>query len=266
MSLAREFLNVLINFVATFGEYITLIIDVFSAAIKKPPSWSLLREQLYNIGVLSFGVVAITGVTTGIVLATQTFYQLQEKGLSSVAGIMVAKAMITELGPILTALMVTGRVGSAMCAELGTMKVTEQIDAMESMAVNPKRYLIAPRFIAGFFMIPLLTMFSIILGILGGYFISSSLFGMSAANYFDPMPIHISSFDIITGIVKSFFFGILLVTICCFKGMKTKGGAAGVGKATTSSVVISYVAILVSDFIITVALNSIHNEMIMDWQ
>lgn len=254
-----------LRFIGSFGEYVRLIFQVFLATIKKPPSWSLLREQLYNIGVLSLAVVAITGLTTGIVLATQSFYQLQEKGLAGVTGIMVAKAMITELGPILTALMVTGRVGSAMCAELGTMKVTEQIDALETMAVNPKRYLLAPRFIAGMFMVPLLTMFSIILGILGGYMISSSFFGMPAANYFDPMPIHVSGFDLVTGVVKSILFGIFLVTICCFKGMKTKGGAAGVGRATTSSVVISYVTILISDFLITIALNSIHQEILTDW-
>ena len=261
----KELTNKFLDFLGSFGEYIRLIFSVISAAIKKPPPWSLLREQLYNIGVLSLTVVGITGLSTGIVLAVQSFYQLQSKGLSGVAGIMVAKAMITELGPILTALMVTGRVGSAMCAELGTMKVTEQIDAMETMAVNPKSYLLAPRYIAGIFMVPLLTMFSIILGILGGYAISSAFFGMPASNYFDPMPIHISMFDITTGIVKSFLFGLFLVTICCYKGMKTKGGAAGVGKATTSSVVISYVTILVSDFLITIALNGIHEEIMLDW-
>lgn len=263
--MGKELKKLILNFFAAFGEYIRLIFSVIVATIKKPPAWSLLREQLYNFGVLSLTVVAITGLSTGIVLAVQSFYQLQSKGLSGVTGIMVAKAMITELGPILTALMVTGRVGSAMCAELGTMKVTEQIDALLTMAVDPKRYLLAPRYMAGIFMVPLLTMFSIILGILGGYAIASSFFGMPATNYFNPMKIHISMFDILTGIIKSILFGIFLVTICCYKGMKTKGGAAGVGKATTSSVVISYVTILISDFLITIALNSIHQEIITDW-
>jgi phospholipid/cholesterol/gamma-HCH transport system permease protein len=260
----KELISILLNIFAGFGEYIRFIIDVLIAAFKKPPKWSLFREQLYNIGVLSLTVVAITGLTTGIVLATQSFYQLQEKGLSSITGIMVAKAMITELGPILTALMVTGRVGSAMCAELGTMKVTEQIDAMETMAVNPKSYLLAPRFIAGMIMIPLLTIFSIVLGIIGGYVISTFFFGLPSSSYFEPMPLHISQFDLITGIIKSIIFSVFIVSICCFKGMKTRGGAAGVGKATTNSVVISYVTILISDFLITIALNSIHQELIMD--
>lgn len=254
----KEFWSPIVNFSASLGEYIRLNIDVFIVIIKRPPAWVLIREQLYNIGVLSFTVVSITGLTTGVVLATQSFYQLQEKGLAGVTGIMVAKAMITELGPILTALMVTGRVGSAMCAELGTMKVTEQIDAMQTMAVNPKWYLLAPRYLSGLFMIPILTTYSIVLGIFGGYVISTSLFRMPSTNYFDPMPAHISNFDMVTGVVKSIIFGIFLVTICCYKGMKTRGGAAGVGKATTSSVVISYITILVSDFLITIALNSIN--------
>src|ERR1700681_1256163 len=125
------------------GEYTSLVIDVFGAAVRKPPAWSLVREHLFHIGVMSLSVVAITGFTTGFVLAAQSFYQLGEKGLAGVTGVLVGKAMIAELGPILTAFMVTGRVGSAMCAELGSMKVTEQIDAMRSMAVNPNAYLVA---------------------------------------------------------------------------------------------------------------------------
>jgi phospholipid/cholesterol/gamma-HCH transport system permease protein len=248
-----------------FGEYFSFIFDVCLAFLKKPPSWSVVREQLYNVGVLSLNVVSFTGISTGTILAAQSFYQLSEKGLAGVTGIMVAKAMITELGPVLTALMVTGRVGSSMTAELGTMKVTEQVDALRSMAVNPHRYLVAPRFLAGFLMVPLLTIFSIILGIFGGYLIAVDLFGMTPSSYFDPMKIQISAFDITMGIIKSFIFGILLVTICCYKGMKTKGGAAGVGRATTTSVVISYVTILIFDFFLTMALNSFHTSILNNW-
>jgi len=214
---------------------------------------------------MSLGVVAITGMSTGIVLAAQAIYQLSSKGLANVTGVMVAKSMITELGPVLTAFMVTGRVGAAMCAEIGTMQVTEQIDAIKSMAVNPNNYLIAPRFIAGIIMVPLLTIFSILMGILGGYLISTYFFHMSAANYFGPIPLHVTSFDIITGSIKSVCFGILLITISCFKGLKTKGGAEGVGKATTNCVVISYISILISDFLITIALNAFHLKIKYDW-
>lgn len=247
------------------GDYVTLVFDVFAAALKKPPSWNLIREQLFHIGVMSLTVVAITGFTTGFVLAAQSFYQLGEKGLASVTGVLVGKSMITELGPILTAFMVTGRVGSSMCAELGTMKVTEQIDAMKSMAINPYAYLVAPRFIAGIFMIPLLTLFSVVMGIFGGYLIAANLFNMTAATYFEPMRVHITLFDLLSGFIKSSVFGVLIVTVCCYRGMKTSGGAAGVGKATTQSVVTSYILILLADFFLTLALNMIHKAMKYDW-
>ena len=140
------------------GGYICFLFDVTRATLRRPPSWTLIREQLYHLGVMSFSVVAITGFTTGFVLAAQSFYQLGEKGLAGVTGVLVAKSMITELGPILTALMVTGRVGAAMCAELGTMKVTEQLDALYTLGTNPVRYLAVPRFIACLLSIPLLTL------------------------------------------------------------------------------------------------------------
>ena len=257
--------NSIFELLSGIGEYISLIKDVFQTLFKKVPAWPLLRDQLFNIGVMSLGVVAITGMSTGVVLAAQSIYQLSSKGLASVTGVMVAKTMITELGPVLTAFMVTGRVGASMCAELGTMKVTEQIDAIKSMAVNPYNYLIAPRFIAGIIMVPLLTTFSILMGVIGGYLISTYFFHMSAMSYFGHMPFHITSFDILTGLLKSFCFGTLLVTISCYKGLKTKGGAEGVGKATTNSVVISYVSILISDFFLTLALNALHLKLKFDW-
>ncbi len=241
------------------GEYIILIKNVAKAMLRRPPSPALILKQLYDVGVASLPVVAITGFFTGLVLAAQSFYQLSDKGLASVTGLMVAKAMMTELGPVLTAFMVTGRVGAAMCAELGTMRVTEQIDAMQTMSVNPNAYLIAPRFIAGTFMMPLLTIFSIAVGIYGGYLISVFYFNMAPSSYWDPMPIHITFFDFLTGIIKGFVFGILILTIACFKGLRTSGGAAGVGRSTTNSVVVTYCCILLSNFVLTIALNIIYD-------
>lgn len=250
-----------LHFLVAVGEYITMIINVCVATLKKPPAWALIREQLYNIGVLSLPVVAMTGFSTGLVLAAQSFFQLSDKGLAGATGLMVGKAMITELGPVLTAFMVTGRVGAAMCAELGTMRVTEQIDALQTMAVNPDGYLISPRFIAGMLMIPLLTIFSIFMGIFGGYLISIYFFKMAPTTYFDPMPIYITQFDLVTGIVKALIFGMFIITISCYKGMTTFGGAEGVGRATTNSVVICYTCILFSNFFITLGLNLIHAEI-----
>ncbi len=245
-----------LHFLVAFGEYWQLLINTIKAILWRPPKMRLIMKQMYGVGVGSLSVVAITGFFTGLVIAAQVFYQLQSRGLGGVTGLMVGKAMITELGPVLTAFMVTGRVGAAMCAELGTMGVTEQIDALRTMAVNPYRYLVAPRFIAGMTMMPFLTLFSSVMGIFGGYLICVYFFGMTPLAYFHPMPAHIDIFDLFAGTVKAFVFGILIMTISCYKGMKTTGGAEGVGRTTTSSVVICYIAILFSNFFLTLALNS----------
>jgi len=238
------------------GDYFYLIASVFWVSIRRPPQWRLVRDQLYEIGVLSFPVVAITGFSTGMVLAAQSFFQLSDKGLASATGLFVAKAMLVELGPVLTAFMVTGRVGAAMCAELGTMRVTEQIDAMKSMSVQPLRYLIAPRFISGTFMMPLLTIFSSIMGVIGGYMIAVYYYKMTSNAFLDPLPQHINNFDLFSGMTKAFVFGIIIVTVSCYRGMITKGGAAGVGRATTNSVVICYSIILIVNFLLTLLLNN----------
>ncbi len=243
------------SFIYAIGEYVSLIIDTAIATIQRPPSVRLVVKQLYDIGVSSFLVVSITGASTGLVLAAQSFYQLSDKGLASVTGLMVAAAMMTELGPVLTAFMVTGRVGASMCAELGTMQVTEQIDALRSMSVNPNRYLIAPRLIAGIFMMPFLTLYSVFMGVMGGYLISVYFFLMSPSSYFDPIPQQLQIFDIFTGLSKALIFGIIIMTTACYKGMKTVGGAEGVGKATTSCVVITYCAVLIINFFMTIGLN-----------
>jgi phospholipid/cholesterol/gamma-HCH transport system permease protein len=216
---------------------------------------------MYDIGVSSLPVVAITGFSTGMVLAAQSFFQLSDKGLASATGLMVTKAMLVELGPVLTAFMVTGRVGAAMCAELGTMRVTEQIDAMRSMAVDPLQYLVAPRFIAGMITLPLLTVFSCIMGIAGGYLVAVNYYGMPSTSFLDPLPINITSFDFFSGLIKAFIFGLIIVTISCYRGMTTRGGAAGVGRATTNSVVICYSVILIANFLITVILNNCHETL-----
>lgn len=247
---------------AALGDYVLLVLGVFWVIIRHPPSRTLVRDQMFEIGVMSLPVVAITGFSTGMVLAAQSFFQLSDKGLASATGLMVAKAMLVELGPVLTAFMVTGRVGASMCAELGTMKVTEQIDAMRSMSVDPTRYLVAPRFIAGIVMMPLLTVFSSIMGIIGGYIIAVGLYKMPKNSFLDPLPLHITDFDFISGMVKAFVFGMIIVSISCYKGMTTHGGAAGVGRSTTNSVVICYSVILISNFLLTLGLNSSYTYIV----
>lgn len=249
------------QFLESLGAYFLLIVSVIWVALKRPPQWSLIRDQMYEIGVLSLPVVAITGFSTGMVLAAQSFFQLADKGLASATGLMVTKAMLVELGPVLTAFMVTGRVGASICAELGTMRVTEQIDALRSMSVDPLRYLVAPRFIAGITMLPLLTIFSCLMGVIGGYIIAVYYYNMPPNSFLDPLPEQIKTFDVLMGLVKGFVFGVIIITISCFKGMSTTGGAAGVGRATTNSVVICYSVILIGNFLLTVAMNNSYDTL-----
>lgn len=240
------------------GAYSSMLGQMIVSSALSPPPYRLIREQLFEVVVMSLPVIAITGLSTGMVLAAQAFFQLADKGLASTTGIMVTKSMLVELGPILTAFMITGRIGAAITAEIGTMKVSEQIDALRSMAVDPLSYLITPRFIAMTTMLPVLTAFSCAMGIFGGYLIAVQLYGMPEHNFFDPIPDYMSWYDIFSSFIKSAVFGFLIVSICSFKGLQTKGGASGVGRATTNSVVISYAAILLANFILTLFLNSFY--------
>lgn len=245
----------------SLGSYATMMSETAWICLRRPPAGGLIRDQMYDIGVTSLPVVAITGFSTGMVLAAQAIFQLSDFGLTSVTGLMVSKSMIVELGPVLTAFMVTGRVGAAMCAELGTMQVTEQIDALRSMAVHPLRYLVAPRLIAGIAMLPILSLFSCVMGIVGGYLIAVGYYNMDPQEFLDPLPLHIENFDLFLGFVKAFVFGIIIVTISCYRGMITTGGAKGVGSATTNSVVICYSVILVVNFLITIFMNSTYDTI-----
>jgi phospholipid/cholesterol/gamma-HCH transport system permease protein len=246
----------LTNYLEELGQYVRMTAETAWISVRNPPSWALIRDQLYDIGVLSLPVVAVTGLSTGMVLAAQSFFQLSDKGLAGTTGLMVCKSMLVELGPILTAFMITGRVGAAICAELGSMKVTEQIDALRSMAVDPLRYLVSPRFIAMLIMVPMLTIFSCLMGVSGGFLVAVDLYGMTPQSFWDPIPIYVNWFDVVSGLCKSSVFGLLIVTISSYRGMQTKGGAAGVGRATTNSVVICYSAILIANFLLTIALNN----------
>jgi phospholipid/cholesterol/gamma-HCH transport system permease protein len=262
MSLLRKGPKYIFDSILSIGEFCLFIKAVILSMVQRLPSFTLLVNHCFEIGVMSLPVVAITGFSTGLVLAIQSFYQLSDKGLAGATGLMVAKSMLIELGPILTAFMVTGRVGSAMCAELGSMKVTEQIDALRSMSVNPLRYLIAPRFIAGVVMLPLLTVFSCMMGIWGGYLISIFIFSMPSNTYIDPLAVHITQFDFFSGLLKALIFGLIIVTVCCFKGLKTRGGAQGVGTATTQSVVTCYSIILIVNFMLSYLLNTLHQSIL----
>lgn len=205
-------------------------------------------RQIHFIGARSSLVIALTGVFAGMVLALQGYYTLSRFGSTAFLGPAVAISLITELGPVLSALMVTGRAGSALTAEIGIMRISEQIDAMEVMALNPVRYLVVPNILGGIIVLPLLSALFDVVGIYGGYLVGVELLGVSSGTYFSGMIDTVTFTDITTGIYKSLSFGLLITLICCFKGYHAGRGAEGVSQATTEAVVFSSVAVLVLDY------------------
>lgn len=213
-------------------------------------------HQVYFIGMKSVFVICLTGAFTGMVLGLQGYYTLVKFGSEGLLGAAVALSLIRELGPVLTAIMVTGRAGSAMAAEIGIMRISEQIDALITMDINPIRFLVSPRILAAFISIPLLTALFDVVGILGGYLTGSVLLGINPGIFFSRVESSVLMEDISGGFIKSFVFAAVVATICCFQGYNTHKrsegfGARGVSLATTSAVVISSVLILVTDYILT---------------
>lgn len=210
-----------------------------------------ILEQMSKIGVDSLPIVSLISLFTGMVLALQSAYQMQKLSAEMYIASLVALSMTRELGPVLTALIVAGRIGASITAEIGTMKVTEQIDALETLATNPVKYLVVPRFLALVIMIPLLTLYADAIGGLGGYLIGVYKLNISHSMYMKMSWEALTYKDIYTGLIKSTFFAVIICIIACFEGMKAEGGAEGVGKATTSSVVTSFILIIASDCFFT---------------
>ncbi len=213
--------------------------------------WKLILDQLEKIGVDSLPLVFLTSLFTGMVLALQTAYQLQKISAELYIGSLVALSMTRELGPVLTALVIAGRVGAAITAELGTMRVTEQIDALQTLSTDPVRYLAVPRMLALATMLPLLTLYADLIGILGGYLVGVYKLGMGSALYMNMTWDALRYKDIFTGLFKSLVFAIVISTIACYEGFETSGGAEGVGHSTTLSVVISFILIIAADCFFT---------------
>ncbi len=217
------------------------------------PPWRpwLFVKQVHFIGVGSLSIVLLTSLFTGMVLGLQGFYTLSKFSSEGLLGPAVALGLIRELGPVLTALVVTGRAGSAMTAEIGIMIITEQVDALKTMAVNPVQRLVSPRIAAGVIAIPLLTALFDVVGIFGGYLIGVKLLGLSGGTYIGEMQAQVEMLDITGGIWKSLVFGVIVTWVCCYKGYHCGHGAEGVGKATTEAVVLSTILILVGDYVLT---------------
>lgn len=233
------------------GSYGIFLLRSFFWLFTSPLKFRRVVEQINFIGVKSTVIVLLTGAFTGMVLSLQAFYALNKFGGESLLGPTVALALIRELGPVVSALMVTGRAGSAIASEIGIMRITEQIDAMEIMAVNPYRYIIVPNIVAAVVAFPVLGAFFSLIGIWGGYVVGVEMLGLSAGTYFGEMSNYLDMQDVRMGIYKSLSFGLIVAWICCYKGYFTSYGAKGVGRATTQAVVISSVLILIWDYFIT---------------
>lgn len=234
-----------------WGEAWIFLWHLLRGCVSLPLRIRLIMEQLAHIGFHSTFVVALIGIFTGAVLAVQGEYTLSKFGATAFTGPAVALSLIRELGPVLTALMVIGRAGSAITAELGIMKITEQVDALRSMAVDPIRYLMVPRFIAGLIAMPLLSGIFIAVGIFGGYVVAVGVLGLSSGTFVSQMVSAVEMIDVYSGFIKASFFGFIFGWVSCFKGYTCGFGAIGVNRATTQSVVIASVCILVTDYFLT---------------
>ncbi len=244
-----------IRFFTYGGELVVLAGETIASIATQKIRWRLFLAQIVEIGLRSQSVVVITGAFTGAVFAAQTFFQFNKLGMGSAVGAVVSVSIFRELGPVLTALMVTGRVGASMSAEIGTMKVTEQIDALRALAVHPIDYLVVPRVLAMMVSMPLLVAECVGVGIAAGYFVAIGLLEVNGPYYVANMVRWTQMRDITMSLSKAFAFAILIVIIACHKGLTTREGAVGVGRATTEAVVDASLAVLVFNFFLTMALN-----------
>jgi len=234
-----------------FGQLILFGGETLAWTARPPWRWELLLGQMAAIGVGSTLIVAVTGLFSGMVLALQGNYALGQFGAQGYTGGFVAVSLTRELAPVFTALMITGRSGSAISTEIGTMRVTEQIDAMETMAVNPVQYLVAPRVLAAVVMFPALTVIFGAVGYLGAYLIGIQVSQIPPAPFIDHTRTMVEVGDLMHGLGKSLAFGAIVSLICCYRGYAAQGGARGVGEGTTRAVVMSSIAILVLDYLMT---------------
>jgi phospholipid/cholesterol/gamma-HCH transport system permease protein len=218
---------------------------------KNPPRLKHFIKQLAYLGAETTPVVLITSLFSGGVIALQTYSTFHKFNAEFLIGAVVALSMGRELGPVLTALMVVARVGSAMTAQIGTMRITEQIDALDVMGMDPRSYLITPRIVAGTLGVPMLTVLSNIAGILGGWFVAVKLFGVNEYLFWEKMKDLTELYDFLGGLYKATFFGFIITAVSCYFGFYTRGGTEGVGRATTSSVVASSMLVLISDYFLT---------------
>jgi|694.fasta_scaffold08131_10 phospholipid/cholesterol/gamma-HCH transport system permease protein len=249
---------VVIEGLTTLGDIALFAYSMLRWLFTTAPRRGTLLPVFYQVGVLSLPVVALTGTFIGMVLAIQSFAQFHTIGLENKLGAVINMSLVRELGPVLAATMLAGRVGSAMAAVIGTMRVTEQIDALMAMGADPVHYLVVPRFLACIFLIPALTIMADFMGIVGGYFYSVIILNIDHAQYLRNSRDYVGGFDFFSGIFKSFFFGAIIAVVSCYRGFNCQAGAEGVGKAATAAFVLSFVLILGIDVVLNILLEAIY--------
>ena len=243
--------NAVKNALLEVQDYIKLLGQIARGLTTRPIYFRDIVEQFESIGLGSLTVVLLTGTFTGMVLALQSGITLDQFGARSMVGRLVSASMVKELGPVLTALMVTGRVGSGIAAELGSMMVTDQISALRALGTDPVRKLVVPRVLAGIVMVPVLTVIADAVGMVGAWVITTTQLKVAGSVFWNSVVIGLYIQDVWMGLIKPFFLGFVLVTIACHVGLRTKGGTQGVGRATTNAVVAGSVAVLIMDFLVT---------------
>src|SRR5438067_2058534 len=243
---------ILTNALVALGDWAAFAGRTLTWTLRRRPGPGTFVPICYAVGVRSVMVVAVTGCFIGMVLSVQSYGQFRPMGLETWMSSMIHTSVIRELGPVLAATMIAGRVGSAMAAELGTMRVTEQIDALVSLGVNAVHYLVVPRFLACVLLIPLLTTIADVMGILGGGLICTKVYHVQSHFYWERAREYVGYGDVLTGLLKSMFFGASIAFISCHRGFNCRPGAEGVGRAATEAFVISFITILVIDFFLAV--------------
>ena len=242
-----------------FGRFAWQTIVASARSCTKTRTYPLIWAQMNLIGVRSVPIVMITGAFVGMILAVQAYDQLASMGMEERLGVLINISVVKELGPVLAAVMLAGRVGGALTAELGTMNVTEQIDAVRSMGTDPIRYLVAPRVVACLLLTPALIIYADLLGILGGYFVGVVQFKINSWAYWNFSASGVELWDVVVGVIKGFFFGGAIAVISCYKGFTCKEGAHGVGQACTEAFVASFISILALDYALAVIFKAIYS-------
>jgi phospholipid/cholesterol/gamma-HCH transport system permease protein len=242
----------LVSMVTGIGNFVIISLETVISCFLPPFRLGMLIQQMDFIGVGSLFIIVLTGTFAGAVFTLQSLYAFSMFNMESMVGATVTLALTRELSPVLASLMITGRAGSAMATELGTMKVTEQIDALASMAVNPVQYLFVPRFIAALIMFPLLAMIFNLVGVCGSYLVAINMWGVDPGNFLAKIRWYVDAHDVISGMIKAAVFGGFITLVSCYKGFQAEGGARGVGGATTQAVVIGSVSIMILDYFLTV--------------